>query len=148
MLLEEALQENKALFLIDFSISNKAEIHIVIDGDNGVSLQECMRVSRHIEHHLDRDATDFSLTVTTPDITKPIVNTRQYNKNIGRILTVQTPEESYEGRLTEIDDKGITLAWKTREPKPVGKGKHTVIKQAKIAYNNIKKAIVKIEFNS
>ena len=144
---DEALAVNSELFLIDFSISTAGDIEVIVDGDNGVSLKECMRISRHIEHNLDREVDDFSLKVTTPDITKPLVHPRQYIKNIGRTLKVQTLEGSTEGVLVAIKDDYIFLEWKAREPKPLGKGKHTVEKKAEIAIEKITKAKVKIVYN-
>ena len=52
-----------------------------------------------------------------------------------------------EGTLTEVLEDGIVLNWKAREPKPVGKGKITVDKNATIAFENIKEAKAKIIFN-
>lgn len=146
-LMEEALEMNKELFLIDFSISTGGDIEVIVDGDKGVSLDECIRISRHIEHNLDREIEDFGLSVKTPDIMKPLVHTRQYKKNIGRKLKVTTQGENFEGTLICLKDEVITLEWKAREPKPIGKGKHTVTKQAEIAIKNIEKATVKIVFN-
>ena len=48
--------------------------------------------------------------------------------------------------LAQVDELKILLEWKTREPKPVGKGKVTVQKQANIAYENIVEAKVMIKF--
>jgi ribosome maturation factor RimP len=146
-LLEEALAVNNELFLIDFTVSTAGDIEVVVDGDKGVSLDECIRISRHIEHNLDREIDDFSLKVTSPDITKPLVNNRQYKKNIGRVLKVQTINESFEGLLIDVENDKIVLEWKAREPKPIGKGKHTVVKQAEIAIDDITKAVVKIVYN-
>lgn len=145
-LINEALEENKELFLIDFKISSGNKILITIDGDSGVPLSECVRVSRHVEHNLDRENEDFSLEVTTPGATSPFVNNRQYKKNVGRTLKVKTEAEKFEGTLVNTSGEAITLEWKTREPKPVGKGKITVTKQVTIAYNDIKEAKVKINF--
>jgi len=146
-LMNEALASNVEIFLIDFSMSNSGDIEVVVDGDNGVSLEECMRISRHIEHNLDREVDDFSLRVITPDITKPLVHARQYNKNIGRTLKVQTEKEKYIGTLVSFVDNKITLEWKSREPKPIGKGKHTVSKKKEIKLDEITKATVKIVYN-
>jgi len=145
--MEEALEINKELFLISFSISNGGDIEVIVDGDNGVSLEECIRISRHIEHNLDREVEDFGLSVKSPDIMKPLVHPRQYIKNVGRKLQVSTKGEKIEGTLVSIEDDKISLEWKAREPKPIGKGKHTVTKQAVIAIEDIEKATVKIVFN-
>ncbi|TFG72130.1 MAG: ribosome assembly cofactor RimP, partial [Flavobacteriales bacterium] len=122
-LLEEALASEPSLFLIDFTVSPDHAIKVVLDGDVGVNLQDCMKISRAIEHNLDREAYDFSLEVTSSGAAAPLVMPRQYRKNIGRIISVRTMGESYEGNLAEISDTGIVLAWKAREPKPLGKGK-------------------------
>ena len=80
-LVDEAILENQQLFLIDLIISSDNKITVVVDGDNGVPLKECIRISRHIEHNLDRETTDFSLEVTSPGATEPLVNKRQYIRN-------------------------------------------------------------------
>lgn len=145
-LLEKALKENEALFLIDFSITSNNTIKIVLDGDEGVNLKDCMAVSRAIEHNLDREEHDFSLEVTSSGAAEPIVMARQYPKNIGRKLVVKTANANYEGDLTEATEETITLEWKAREPKPVGKGKITVQKRKKIAISEIEEAKVKLIF--
>lgn len=146
-LMNEAIASNTELFLIDFTVSNAGDIEVVVDGDKGVSLDECIRISRHIEHNLDREVDDFSLRVISPDITKPLVHPRQYVKNIGRTLKVQTETEKIEGKLIAIEGDKISLQWKAREPKPIGKGKHTVTKKEEIKIEDITKAIVKIVYN-
>ena len=145
-LVNKAIAENKSLFLIDLKISPDNNIKVIVDGDEGVVLSECIRISRHIEHNLDREETDFSLEVSSPDVTDPIVNKRQYNQNINRLLKVKTNDESIEGNLIGIDENNITLQWKTREPKPVGKGKITVVKEKTIPMDEIKQAKVKFTF--
>lgn len=146
-LIENGLEERPDLFLIDFTISTDNKIHVVIDGDNGVSVEDCIFISRAIEHNLDREEEDFSLEVTSAGATTPLVNKRQYKKNIGRTLQVKAKDNvKVEAKLTEVDDNQILLEWKTKEPKPVGKGKITVNKQAKIAFDDILEAKVIIKF--
>ena len=145
-LLEEALAENQSLFLIDLSFLPGNKIKVVVDGDEGVSLSECIRISRNIEHNLDRDEEDFALEVTSPDIAEPLSVRRQYVKNLNRILSVKVNDRKIEGALTEVNNDNIVLSWKAREPKPIGKGKVTVEKTETIAYQDIKEAKVKIIF--
>ncbi|PQJ21693.1 ribosome assembly cofactor RimP [Tenacibaculum sp. SG-28] len=145
-LLHEALDLNQSLFLIDLQFLANSKIKVIVDGDQGVPLSECVRISRNIEHNLDREEEDFSLEVTTPDIAHPLQNKRQYKKNINRILKVKTEVEDFEGTLSEVTEDTITLQWKVREPKPIGKGKHTVEKSKTLRYEDIKEAKVKIIF--
>ena len=85
--------------------------------------------------------------MTSAGATSPLHHNRQYKKNIGRTIGVKAiNDQKFEAKLTQADDEGVTLEWKTREPKPVGKGKITVQKQAKLSYSEIIEAKVKIKF--
>ena len=145
-LLKEAFQENNSLFLIDLNITNDNKISVVIDGDNGVSVNDCIAVSRKIEHNLDREEEDISLEVSSAGVSEPLRLERQYRKNLGRKLQVTTNNKKIEATLTHVDQDGIKLNWKAREPKPVGKGKHTVEKEAVLPYSEITDAKVMITF--
>ncbi|WP_299062779.1 ribosome assembly cofactor RimP [uncultured Polaribacter sp.] len=145
-LVDEALAVNESLYLIDLVISENNKIQVTVDGDNGVPLSECIRISRNVNDNFDREIEDFSLEVSTPDIAHPLKVKRQYIKNINRILKVKTSEEEFEGTLATVDEDKIVLNWKAREPKPIGKGKVTVQKTATINYKDIKEAKVKIVF--
>ncbi len=145
-LLDQELSANPSLFLIDFKVMPNHAVKIVIDGDEGVRLKDCVELSRAIERELDREEYDFSLEVTSAGATAPIVNPRQFVKNIGRKLEVRTSDSKFEGALAEADENRIILKWKTREPKPVGKGKTTVLKTQEIPISDIEEAKVKLNF--
>ena len=146
-LLQEVLDENPELFLISLDIQGNNEIKIIIDGDEGVKVEDCMLVSRKIEHNLDRDQEDFSLEVMSAGATSPLEIPRQYKKNVNRHLEVKTQGgDKIEGLMTQATDTDITLTWKSREPKPVGKGKVTVEKTETIPYQEIVQAKVMIKF--
>lgn len=146
-LLQNALAERPTLFLIDLKISDAGKIDVVIDGDQGVTLQDCMDISRAIEHNLDREAYDFALDVASAGVGTPLQNVRQYVKNVGRTLRVKTVGgQQVEAVLEKADESGIVLGWDAREPKKVGKGKETVHKTLEIPFSDIKEAIVTITF--
>ena len=147
-LLEQVLEENKSLFLIDLSVSENNKITVILDGDNGVTVEDCMLVSRAIEHNFDREEEDFSLEVMSSGVSEPLKIPRQFKKNLGRTLKVKIKEGVIiEGEITEVNEEAVTLQWKVREPKPVGKGKITVQKEAIVPYNEIVEAKVMIKFN-
>ncbi|RMA65710.1 ribosome assembly cofactor RimP [Ulvibacter antarcticus] len=148
LLLEQALEENSSLFLIDMIITDQNKISITIDGDLGVTVEDCIAVSRAIEHNLDREEEDFSLEVMSAGVTEGLKLPRQFKKNIGRTLKVKTADSRViEGDLMKSDDEGIELHWKAREPKPIGKGKITVEKTAVLPYKEIIEAKVMVKFN-
>ena len=146
-LVDQALEDNAALFLIDLKFLPDNKIYVEVDGDNGIALNECIRISRAVEHNLDREEEDFSLEVTSPDIANPLKVKRQYIKNINRILQVKlTNNSKAEGKLLNVNEEDIELEWKAREPKPLGKGKITVVKKAIIPFVDILEAKVKVIF--
>lgn len=145
-LLEEGLLEKPTLFLIDLTITESFKIIVTLDGDNGVALQDCIDISRSIDNNLDREEHDFSLEVASAGVSSPLKHIRQYKKNVGRIIQVETDTINIEAKLVEANDDFIVIEWEAREPKKIGKGKETVQKKQVIPYSEIKKAIVIIIF--
>ena len=145
-LLEQALAARPDLFLIELKVSPDQSIKVTIDGDRGVNLQDCMDISRAVEHSLDREEFDFSLEVGSAGASAPLHLPRQYGHHIGRTLEVLYGGTKTEGTLLAADASQITLGWKAREPKPVGKGKHTVQKEAVIPFTDIEQAKVVLKF--
>ena len=145
-LLEEGLLEKPTLFLIDLTITESFKIIVTLDGDTGVALQDCIDISRSIDNNLDREEHDFSLEVASAGVSSPLKHIRQYKKNVGRILQVETDTIIIEAKLVEANDDFIVMEWEAREPKKIGKGKETVQKKQEIPYSEIKKAIVIIIF--
>jgi ribosome maturation factor RimP len=146
-LIAVALAECPELFLVDFSINEANKISINLDGDKGVSLQDCIDLSRAIENQLDREEQDFSLEVASAGVSSPLKFIRQYKKNIGRTLQVKITESAdIEAKLVAADEEKITLEWQAREQKKIGKGKETVNKKVEILYEKIKEAIVIVSF--
>jgi ribosome maturation factor RimP len=146
-LLSKALEENPELFLIDLDFSETNKISVVLDGDSGVNLQDCINVNRFLDNGLEDEEVEFSIEVASAGLSTPLKLVRQYKKNIGRTLKVKTISQGdFEGVLTGADEEGVTLTWSSREPKEIGKGKVTVEKTWKISYTDIKEAVVIISF--
>ena len=143
--LNEVMEAYPSLFLIDLSVHGD-QVKIVLDGDQGVALKDCVAISRAIEKNLEEKEMDVSLEVSSAGVSSPLVQDRQYKKNLGRKLEVTTEEDQYEGKLTGVTSESITLEWKAREPKPVGKGKRTVNKKLEIPFSEIREAKVKVTF--
>ena len=140
------LKTNPSVFLIDLTITEAFKIIVTLDGDSGVVLQDCIDISRAIEHNLDREEQDFSLEVASVGVGSPLKLVRQYTKNIGRTLIVKLATQTIEAELADANPDFITLAWEAREPKKIGKGKETVQKRQEIPYSEIKEAIVTVTF--
>ncbi len=146
-LIGEFLKEREDLFLIDLRFSAADDIIVILDGDQGVSVQDCLDASRAIEFNMDREEHDFSLQVMSAGLSEPLKSERQFRKNIGRELDVLlTDDTKVEGELLTLDEKSITLVLRYRKPKEVGKGKVDVVEEREIPYSEIKKALVTVKF--
>ena len=141
-LIDKGLEENPSLFLIDYSVGGDNLIKVIIDGDNGVGIEDCVALSRAIEHNLDREEEDFSLEVSSCGISAPLVLARQYTKNIGREVEVKTATASHTGVIKAV----VTLEVTSRQPKPQGKGKITVTEEILLPIEEIKEAKLKLKF--
>ena len=116
-IVDESLAEYPNLFLIDLNINDANKIMVVLDGDLGVQLQDCINISRAIESNLDREEIDFALEVASAGISLPLKLVRQYHKNIGRTLKIKTKSQTIEAKLLNVSEENITVEWNSREPK-------------------------------
>jgi ribosome maturation factor RimP len=146
-LLDKALEENTQLFLIDLDISESNKISVILDGDSGVNLQDCINVNKFLDSGLETEEVEYSIEVASAGVSSPLKLVRQYKKNIGRTVKVKTISQGdFEASLSNADEQTATLTWSSREPKEVGKGKVTVQKTITIPYTDIKEAVVIISF--
>ncbi len=146
-LVNDFLDTRPDLFLVDLKISPSSDITVILDGDQGVSLQDCLDASRAVEFNLDREVHDFGLQVMSAGLSEPLVSPRQFRKNIGRSIDVLLADDSQvEGELVNVDEEKIVIRLEYRRPKLVGKGKEDVVEDKEIPYSEIKKALVVIKF--
>lgn len=126
-------------FLVNLKITNDNRIFVDIDGDEGILIDDCIELSRTIENSLDRDVEDFELNVSSAGADSPLKLPRQYRRNIGRQLQVETLDgEKVTGRLEEADDTQCSV--KVRGTKNTNGETFT------FKYADIKVARVLIEF--
>ena len=146
-LIIETVNSHEELFLLDYNVSDQNEIKIVIDGDRYVNVEDCKSINHLLEKKIDDEEIDASVQVTSPGVDRPLEDRRQFRKNIGRKFTVESAGQTYKANLEDVSDHDITLTWKARQKKEIGKGKVTVKKSKKIAFKDIDKAVVMINFN-
>ena len=145
-LAEEHLKDT-GVFVTGIKIGSDKQINLYIDGDNGVTIKDCVGLSRAIEATLERDKEDSALDVSSHGADRALAYPRQYPKHIGRPFEIRLVDGAKaEGDLVACNDKEIQLEYTTRENKPVGKGKITVVKQLAIPFDQIKEAKVKLKY--
>jgi len=106
---ESAATDNDA-FLVELELKPNNIIVAFVDSDNGLTIEQIKMINRQIESHLDRDVEDFNLTVSSPDLNRPLKTWRQYKKNVGRYLKVKFNERQEEGMLMKVEAKYLVLS--------------------------------------
>jgi len=114
----------------------------VVDGPTPLNLDQVTVVSRIISELLDADdfmgETPFTLEVTSPGVDRPLTEVRHWTKNLTRLIkTTLNDGTIITGRLTEFDETNATLVENI-------KGR---IRNHTVAFVDIKRAVVEIEFN-
>jgi ribosome maturation factor RimP len=108
-LLEEEVKRLN-LFIVDVVISPGNKIAVYVDSMEGVKIEECISLSRHLEGRLDRNTEDFELEVSSPGLDRPLKLPVQFVKNIGRFLdVVYTDGRKVSGKLAGTGDGIIRL---------------------------------------
>ena len=144
-LVSEKLEND--MFLVDINVSPSHVIHVEIESMNGISVGQCVAVSRHIESHFDREKEDFELQVSSPGIGQDFKVTRQYLRNVGRELDVVTTDgKEMRGKLLEAVENGFVLEVTEKVKKDGEKKKQVVTNRLSFGYEEIKKAKVVISF--
>jgi ribosome maturation factor RimP len=130
------------LFLVDVKVGIGNRIKVRVDSDESVLVQDCRALSKFIESNLDREKEDFELEVSSAGIDFPLVNIRQYIKNIGRSVQVLTVDGStYKGKLLAATESEIEVANEKKE-----KGKKVVVENTTVDFNKIKETKIVISF--
>ncbi|MCF0205926.1 MAG: ribosome assembly cofactor RimP [Bacteroidales bacterium] len=130
---------------MDITISMSNDIVVYIDDMDGISIDECRRVSQAIEECLDRDKEDFSLEVSSPGLSNPFRVKEQYLKNMDKTVEVVCVDgEKIVAKLKAYGENSITL--ETSEIKKVENKKVEVTEQIEIEKINIKSVKSVIQF--
>ena len=145
-LLREELGEGP-IFPVDVTVSGQNDIRILIDNDEGVSINDCVKVSRLIEGSLDREVEDFALQVLSFGADQALRLTRQYRKNTGREVRVKRKEgEVLSGLLVASDEECITLKIREKRRLEGKKKKEWVEEEIQIPYGEITETKVILSF--
>jgi len=103
-------------FLVEVTVKSGNNIDVILDGDNGVKISDCVAMSRHIESNLDREIEDFNLRVLSAGIGQPYKLKRQYRKNIGQLVKViMLDGKEIKGTLVKVAEKEIVIDVKQKK---------------------------------
>ena len=134
-------------FLVDLTVSPSNKIEIYIDGMNGVSIKDCVSLSRHVEGSLDREEEDFYLDVSSPGAEEPFKVKEQFEKNKGRKVKITTTEgKEHTGILQGLQQNNVLIDTTEKKTKLEGKGKILVTEQLTLELDKVKEARVILSF--
>jgi len=98
------------IFLVAIKVSSSNRITVLADTKEGITIDECVSLHRHIEKNLDRNVEDYELQVSSPGLDAPFTVPEQYYKNEGRkVDVVDTEGTKYTGTLKNVTNGGFEL---------------------------------------
>jgi len=102
--------EGSNVFLVEVLVKPGNAIRVHVDSQDGISIDECVKISRFINESLDRDEEDYSLEVSSPGLGGSFRVKQQYEKNVGRDIEVlYTDGIKVKGKLVSVSDTKIDL---------------------------------------
>lgn len=144
-LIEEKIADREDLFIVSVKMRPNEILEILLDGDQGVNIDDCAQVSRHVGFHLEEENVidnAYRLEVSSPGIDANFVQIRQYQKNIGRTVQIKlTDNTKIEGTLLAADDSKVSVLQKIKE-----KGKKAQEVEKELPFDQIKATKVVISF--
>ncbi len=144
-IVEDIIKDQADLFIIDVIIKGqgpKQKVLVILDGDDGVTIDRCAQISRTLGHTIEEEALfsePYQLEVSSAGLDMPLANHRQYLKNTGRNVKVYLEEgDIVEGKLEKVNENAISLVIKGTKKSPD--------KEMEIALKDIKKTLVTVSF--
>ena len=122
------------IFLVEVQVRPGNAITVHVDRPDGISIDECVKISRYLNENLDREVEDYSLEVSSPGLGGAFKVKQQYEKYLGRDIEVlYTDVIKVTGKLLKVEEDGVVLKVKGEDEK--------------IPFEEIKTAKAKITFN-
>ena len=151
-LIEQHIHDD-SLFVVEVLVKGSAQVSkviVLIDGDEGVSIDQCASISRSVGEELESLPFlegKFTFEVSSPGVDHPLRSIRQYAQHMGRRLAIETKAGAeHIGTLLQVAEGRITL--QTEVLKGAGKSKKYVPDgEIEIPFEDIEKTNVMISFN-
>ena len=127
------------IFMVDVKVNSANKISVEVDKPEGITIDDCVTISRAIESGLDRETEDFELEVSSPGLTEPFKVMEQYHKNYGQqVDVVMRDGQKISGLLQQTSDEGIILEVETKIREAGQKRPKTVKQTVAVKFSDIK----------
>ncbi len=139
--------EGKEYFLVDVIVSEQNKIVVEIDHKDGVWIDDCCDLSKHIEAGFDREVEDFELEVGSAGISQPFKVVQQYINSIGYDVELLTADgQKMEGVLKDADEEGFVLVREVKQKVEGKKRPQLVEVENAFKYSDVKWVKALIDF--
>ncbi|MGF1670941.1 MAG: ribosome maturation factor RimP [Balneolaceae bacterium] len=135
--LAEPIAAQYDMYVVDVEIKqhNGIVVWINVDSESDVAnVDKCSQISREIGFLLDAHnviQNSYRLNVSTPGLSRPLSDIRQYKKNRGRIARVKyTSDGTYitvDGILSEVTESEIEVKPEEKDKEPIKIGFDKVV---------------------
>lgn len=100
--------------LVVTAAGRRSQVRVVIDGDEGVSLDDIALVSKAVSTVLDETdavmgSSPYTLEVTSPGVDRTLTEPRHWRRATGRLVRFTLDGKTSEGRVLEVDETGVRL---------------------------------------
>lgn len=139
--------DGKDYFLTDLTVTPDDCITVEIDHADGVWIEDCVQLSRHIEANLSRDDEDYELEVGSAGLGQPFKVLRQWQNHVDKPVEIITTDgRKLKGILHEAEADHIVLT--TRQKVQVEGKKRPVLQDVdlNLPMNEIKSGRYIIDF--
>jgi|JFJP01.1.fsa_nt_gi ribosome maturation factor RimP len=145
-LIEQHLNESE-IFVVEVTVSATNAINIFIDSPKGVTIEECVNLSRFIDSNLNREEDDFELQVSSAGLDMPLKVLPQYIKNIGRgVVVVKKTGEKINGIIIAANENEFLIENEKKVKLEGAKKKQVVKENITLAYKDVKSVFVEVIF--
>jgi len=130
-------------FFVDVKVNAANVITVFFDRMEGVQVEHCLLISKHIEEYFDREVEDYELTVCSAGLDNPFMVDDQYKKYIGKEVGVLlTNGKRKTGIILSYDESLVIEVAKKKK----GNRKDYTLEELSIPKEEIKETKLKINF--
>ena len=130
-------------FFVDVKVNASNVITVFFDRMEGVQVEHCLLISKHIEEYFDREVEDYELTVCSAGLDNPFMVDDQYQKYIGKEVGVLlTNGKRKTGIILSYDESLVIEVAKKKK----GNRKDYTLEELSIPKEEIKETKLKINF--
>ena len=139
----------RGCFIVEVSVSKDNDIILTIESEEGnIELDDCVSISRYFETKFDREAEDYSLTVSSAGLDQPFKVHKQFVKAMGsKVEVLLKGGRKIVAVLEAADEESITLKYSANEAVEGKKKKEIVEHVDRFEMDQVNAVRPYIEFN-